>query len=618
MRLLFLASLILAFAQPFFNNNKKDDTHKLQVIYLDNSGSMSVKKGVRSLFEMARDAVHKQVQAAPAGTRFLLLTNDKPVSNQPLPADKVLAELNTIDISANSKSADQTLMRVQSIMLNESVAGADVYYYSDFQRSSFPPKQDDAWMKNIRFYGIPVQAEKAQNVYIDTAYLDAPVLQTGTPNRLVVHSRIEGAVPKDAPVLQLAINGQVKSAAAIGFDGNNESTDTLVFSVNDANWQHIVLSINDASVRFDDTFRITARSSPNLSVLVMNEGQPNPYIQAAFKAYNGFQLKQTGINTNIADWKQYNLIIFNGITRLDAATGKAISEALQSGQTICLFPSKTTDITALNNGLKEIADIHITGVDTSSQATTSLQEGNALVKDLFEHIPENVMLPVANWHYIIESGLSANQQSILSFRNGTPLFASYTPSRGSLYITSSATDMESGNFAGSYFFVPFLYQMAMQSGGGSIYALTAGKKQPALIPFDNVNERNMVHVYGKGIDAIPPQRPAGNGVDVFVDNAVQQAGFYILSASGSDTAEIALNNDRAESELAIWDLGSLQSQWKGDMVHWLNIDNSGVSGTGSPLGSFPLWKVCAILALIMLAAETYLLAGGFKKQAAAQ
>ena len=618
MRLLFLALLILAFAQPFLNNNKKDDTHRLQVIYLDNSGSMSVKKGVRTLFETARDAARKQVQVAAAGTRFLLLTNDKPVSNQPLPADKILTELNTIDISANSKSADQTLMRVQSIMLTESVAGADVYYYSDFQRTSFPPKQDDAWMKNIRFYGIPVQAEKAQNVYIDTAYLDAPVLQIGTPNRLVVHSRIEGLAPKDAPVLQLAINGQVKSAAAIGFNGNNESTDTLVFSVNDANWQHIVLSLNDASVRFDDTFRITARSSPNLSVLVMNEGQPNPYIQAAFKAYNGFQLKQTGINTNIADWKQYNLIIFNGITRLDVATGKAISEALQSGQTICLFPSKTTDITALNTGLKEIADIRITGVDTSSQATTSLQEGNTLVKDLFEHIPENVMLPVANWHYIIESGLSANQQSILSFRNGTPLFASYTPSRGSLYITSSATDMESGNFAGSYFFVPFLYQMAMQSGGGSIYALTAGKNQPALIPFDNVNERNMVHVYGKGIDAIPPQRPAGNGVDVFVDNAVQQAGFYILSASGSDTAEIALNNDRAESELAIWDLGSLQSQWKGDMVHWLNIDNSGVSGTASPLGSFPLWKVCAILALIMLAAETYVLAGGFKKQAAAQ
>jgi hypothetical protein len=429
---------------------------------------------------------------------------------------------------------------------------------------------------------------------------------------------MEGAVPKDAPVLQLTINGQVKSASAVKFNDKNESTDTLNFSVNDANWQHIVLSINDASVRFDDTFRITARSSPNLAVLVMNEGQPNPYIQAAFRSYNGFQLTQTGINTDAGNWKQYNLVILNGITRLDATMGKTISNALQLGQTICLFPARTMNTDNLNEGLKEIADIRITGVDTSSQAATNLQEGNALVKDLFEHIPENVQLPVANWHYIIEAGLSANQQSILSFRNGAPLFTAYAPSRSPLYICTSSPDMESGNFAGSYFFVPFLYQMAMQSGGGSIYALTTGKNQPAMIPFENANERNMVHVYGKGIDAIPPQRPAGNGVDVFVDNAVQQAGFYTLSASGSDTAEVALNNDRTESRLNTWGVSGLKNQWNGDDIYWLDIDTIENSKTASALGSFPLWKVCAILALLMLAAETYVLAGGFRKQAATQ
>src|ERR1700744_6600077 len=43
-RLLFLASLILAFAQPWFNRHtKKDIGNKLQVIYMDNSYSMSVK-----------------------------------------------------------------------------------------------------------------------------------------------------------------------------------------------------------------------------------------------------------------------------------------------------------------------------------------------------------------------------------------------------------------------------------------------------------------------------------------------------------------------------------------------------------------------------------------------
>ncbi|OSZ82468.1 hypothetical protein CAP35_04140 [Chitinophagaceae bacterium IBVUCB1] len=617
LRLLFLTALILAFAQPFFSGNKQDTTNRLQVIYLDNSGSMAVKKGTRTLFETARDAAREQVRHAPAGTRFVLLTNDKPLSYQPLPADKVLTLLNTIDISANSKTADKTLAMVNSIMQGESFAAADVYYYSDFQQSSFPAVADKNLLRNIRFYGVPVQAASAGNVLIDTAYLDAPVLQTGVQNKLIVHSRIAGEAPKENPVLQLAINGQVKSASALRFNDKNESTDTLSFSVNDANWQRMVLSINDASVRFDDTFRISARSTPSLQVLVMNEGQPNPYIQAAFRAYNGFQLTQTGINQNSNEWKQYNLIIFNGITRMDAATGKAIAAALQEGQNICIFPARAADVAAINTGLSQITDIRMAGIDTATQAASALQQGSDLVRDMFERIPDNIQLPVANWHYIIDAGLSANQQAVLSFRSGSPMLAKYTPSKGSLYISAVAADMQSGNFAGSYFFVPFLYQMAIQCRGGDIYALTLGRQQAAFIPFEGAGERNMAHIYGSGIDAIPPQRPAGKGLEVFPDAAVQQAGFYRISASGSDTALVAINNSREESALNTWAIGDLKKQWDGSDIYWLSTTDISSAAGSSALGSFPLWKVCAILALLMLAAETYVLAGGFRKQAAA-
>lgn len=617
LRLLFLASLILAFAQPFLGNNIRDTTNRLQVIYLDNSASMSVKKGARTLFETAQDAVREQVRNAPAGTRFILLTNDKPASYQPLPADKVLTLLGSIGISANSKPADKTLATVNSIMQSESFAAADVYYYSDFQQSGFPAVEDKTLLRNIRFYGVPVQAASAGNVFIDTAYLDAPVLQTGIQNRLIVRSRIAGEQPKENPVLQLSINGQVKSASALRFNDENESTDTLSFSVNDANWQRMVLSINDASVRFDDTFRISARSAPNLNVLVMNEGQPNPYIQAAFKAYNGFQLTQTDINQNTTEWQQYNLIIFNGITRMDAATGKAIANALEEGQNICIFPAKGNEVAALNEGLAQIADIRITDIDTAKQVATNLQQGSDLVRDMFERIPDNIQLPTANWHYKIEAGLSANQQSVLSFRSGNPLLAKYSPAKGSLYISTVAADMQSSNFAGSYFFVPFLYQMAIQSRGGDIYALTLSNNQSAFIPLEGTSERNMAHIYGNGIDAIPPQRAGGRGIDIFPDAALQQAGFYAVSASGSDTAMLAVNNSRQESVLDTWAIGDLKKQWGSDNIYWTDAASVSNAKGGSAIGSFPLWKVCAILALLMLAAETYVLAGGFRKQAAA-
>lgn len=609
MRLLFLVSLILAFAQPFWNKNAtKVVSNKLQVIYLDNSYSMTAKKGARNTLDIAKEAARKQVQRAAPGMKFLLLTNDKPQSYRPEPADKVYAAINATEATAGSKNAGQVLATVQSIMQSEGSDGADLYYYSDFQLNSFPAQPDKALMKNISFVGLPVQTNEAQDVYIDTAFLTTPVLQTGKNNYLVVNTHRTGDAPKENTVLNLVINGQVKSALTIDFADKKESTDTLSFQVNSAEWQKIAITVSDAGIRFDDTFRITARSAPNLSVLVLNEGQLNPYIQAAFRAYNGFRLNQADMMAAPASWKEYNLVILNGITRIDDATGKLLADALQQGQSICIFPGRTTNFQALNDGLKQVGDIRITGIDTAVQAASTLQQGSALVRDLFEKIPDNVQLPVANWHYIINAGLGANQQSILSFRNGDPLLARYTPTKGQLFLCATSADLQSGNFPGSYFFTPFLYEMAMQSGSSNIYAITAGAQQPVYLPLTNVSERNTVHLYGNGTDIIPPQRPNGAGIDLFVDQAVQQPGFYSLNAAGSDTTEIALNPDKRESQLEFKDIATLQKEWKGDNIKWLNISENGGITANEDSSNFPLWKLCVILALIMLAAETYLLA----------
>ena len=608
MRLLFLALLILAFAQPFFTDTNKQATgNRLQIIYVDNSYSMSVKKGARTMLDIARENAAKQVRSATPGTKFLLLTNDKPTSYRAEPADKIFAEINALDFSANSKTINQVATTAQSMLQNDGIKAGDLYYYSDFQQRAFPAQPDKEVMKNITFYGIPVQAEEVQDLFIDTAYLAMPVLQTGKNNSLIVHTKLSGKPIKDAVVLQLSINGQVKSAATLNFTDKQESIDTLSFQVNDASWQQIQLTLNDAVMRFDDTFRITARSASSLAVLVLNEGQANPYLQAAFRAYDGFRLNQLDATNASKDWNSYNLVILNGITRIDDAMGKAIGDALQQGQSICIFPGKTNNLQAINDGLKLVGDIRINSVDTVAQTASSLQQGSALVKDLFEKIPENVQLPVANWHYSIGAGLNANQQSVLSFRNGDPLLARYTPSRGQLYICATSADLQSGNFPGSYFFAPFMYQMAMQSSSSNIYAVTAGTQQPVYLPLTNVAERNTMHLYSKNLDIIPPQRPNGGGVDVYIDQAVQLPGFYKLAVAAGDTTTVALNQDKHESQLEYKNISTLKGEWKGDNIKWPDVTKGG-SLKDSAANSFPLWKVCVILALIMLAVETWLLA----------
>jgi Aerotolerance regulator N-terminal len=609
-RLLFLALLVLAFAQPFFKNKNNTATgNHLQVIYIDNSYSMSVKKGIRTVLDIAKEVAGKQIKQSPPGTKFIVIDNDRGASYQPEPADKALIALNRMDVSAESKTVNNIFAYVQSLLQSnggQSFKDADLYYYSDFQKTMLSSPPEKALTDHIDFYGIPVQNPEAQNVFIDTAYLTTPALLAGQSNKLVVVTRAIGTLPRESPVVQLAVNSQVKSAATLNFSDKKVSIDTLSFSVNNANWQQVQLSVNDAAMHYDDTFRIAARSTPSLSVLVLNEGQPNPFISAAFRSYDDFRVTQYDIGSAPADWKNYNLVLVNGVTHMDDPLAKRLSDALADGQSICIFPGRTSNYAALSAGLNQLGGITLNGEDTALQAVASVQEGSNLVKDIFEKMPENVQLPIAKWHYIIHADINANQQSILSFRNGDPYFARYMPTKGQLYLLAGAADLEAGNFTGSYFFAPFLYEMAMQTATGSAYAITAGRQQPIYVPLSNAMGRSTVHLTGKGLDAIPPQRPNGAGVDIFADEAVKQPGYYQLMAPGNDTVSIALNADRAESKLEDWSIADLKKLWKGDRVHWIDIgDNGGVGAASNE--SFPLWKLCVLAALLMLCMETYLL-----------
>ncbi len=611
LRLLFLSALVLAFAQPFFRKKSTaDDRARLQVLYLDNSYSTSLKSGARTGLEAARDALRRQVESSPT-SRYILLTAGGPVSYTPQPSDKILAALEAVQTSPVARPSDATLATVQSLIGTEGGGGADVYWASDFGRTGFNPRPPADLVRGVRLHGIPVQSRTPRNFYIDTAALLSPVIQAGQEVRLVVKSRRVGPAPTAAsvPTIQLSVDGQVKSAATPRLVDATESTDTLAFSTDGAGWRRIQLVLADGAVPFDDTFRITARSAPSLAVLVLHQGAPNPYVQAAFRSYSGFGVTQQDASNPPVSFADYNLVILSGITRLDGALATSLGKAVRDGLSLTILPGRTSAVGELNATLSSLADARIESLDTAQQAATQLQSGADLVRDLFEAIPPNVQLPTAAWHYRLRGGLGSGGQAILSFRNGDPMLAQYAPGRGRLYVLATGADAQSGNFAASYFFVPFLYQMAAQSRGGDVYALTAGKGQPAFLPLTGADERLTVHLYGPdGLDAVPPQRPSGAGLDVFVDGAVQQPGFYRLAAgpAAKDSAVVALNADRSESSLDVWAPEELKRTWSGDDAIW-DAPGAAKAPAGTGIGGWPLWRVLAILALLFLVLETWML-----------
>lgn len=614
-RILFLLFLVMAFAQPYLSGERQTQIQEpLKVFYVDNSPSMGVKRGSSSLLDVAMNTTRRLIEQSPDDARIVLLTNDRVTSLTPTTKAAALRSLAAVNASWQQKDVHQLLATVQSIRQQEGAATTDFFYCSDFDYQGAVTPLRANLMKGVRLFALPIRAKKVQNVYIDTAFLLSPTLEAETSNQIVVVVKSTGAAPAEPVVVQLSINGQVRSAASPQLEASTKtSIDTLAFTPTGTGWQRIVLTLND-SAPFDDTFRITARSTTGFSVLVLNEKSPNPFLQSAFRAYPKSRIEQQLVS-NSPDWKLFNLIVLNGLTNISGGLEQQINAALERGQVLCLFPGRAGDLRSLSEPLTRIAGVQVTSIDESPQTVTSLQPGSNLVQNMFERIPENVQLPETYWHYRLSASLSANQQSVLSFRNGDPFFASYSSGTGKLYVCATPVDLTATNFPGTYLFAPFLYQMAAQSIGSSVYASTAGGAQPVSVPINPSNDRNVLHLYAPGVDVVPVQRPGEMGVDVFVGSALSTPGFYAIAAPGIDTVSLALNANRSESAMQLWDLASLKRAWNLPGISWLDVDRAagGAPVIKSP-GELPLWKICIFLTLLWLTVETALLARAQRRQ----
>ena len=608
LRCLFLLALVLAFAQPYFKGSQGRTARRLTVVYVDNGPASSARAAGSSMLDRAKDAARNAVREL--GKPVYVFTASGPLSYSPMPpatADAAIAAIRSVPVR---QKATATWAALQGLVETERADGADLWWASDFRRAAFDARPARDLVAGIALKAIVLPPAAGGNLFIDTAEV-LPSPDPTAETRIAVRTRVVGKIPDAPPATQLIIDGGVRSASARPFDANGTRVDTLAFSGGGAGWQPVLLSVEDGrGLAFDDSFRLAIRPPRQLPVLVLHEGAANPYLRSALAASGRFTITEGSTGAIPQNLESYSLVVLSGLTGLTEVAAQSLRQASDRGVPIAVLPARTSDVGRLTAALRHFADIRIDGIDTAMQAATGLQAENPFVRDLFERIPENVQLPTATWHYRVSSGYSATGQSILSFRSADPMLARYSTGRGALYLLTTGADAASGNFATSYFFPPLLYGAATEGAGPAAVAVTAGSGASVFLAQRQKDAKrdDVAHVRGQDVDAVPPQRAAEAGLEVFPDAAVQTPGFYTLSAPGSDTVMMALNASRRESISDPWPLRELKEAWTGEKAQWLTPGE--VSRAAKPAAgasSFPLWKIGAILALLLLAAETYVL-----------
>ncbi len=613
-RLLALAFLVFAFAQPFIRQDADIKKGEKRVsIFIDNSFSMSALSEDVPLVEKAKQRAREIVEAYQPEDRFQILTNDFEGRHQFMVSrEDALNFIDEVKVSPSVKKMSQILERqLQAINRSENAQNAEnknSYIISDFQRNvtDFGSFRDSTLDVNL----IPLQSVQEQNISLDSAWFDAPVQMINQTNTLVI--QLKNYSSQDAENIRLSLRheGQTKPIGTLSIPAGATVTDTINMTIQRTGWHEAELNITDYPVQFDDKYYFTFNVDEEINILVINETNANKYLNASFEGINYFKItNQSSQNINYSSFPDYNLIVLNGLNSVSTGLSSELNQYVFNGGNVLTFPGANANLDSYRSYLSTFPANELQAFEKQERKVSNINTEEFIFKDVFENANSNIRLPVTQGNFGLTRYASRKEEPILRYRDGSIFIAKYARGQGHLYLATSPLDSEYNDLVrNGDIFIPMLYKMAISTAKESKIAYTIG--QDELIEADNrVTSAELVYkMKGRAEEFIPEQRIIGQKVLLGINGQIKEAGFYDLFLDAEQNlAKYGFNFNRQESELGYYnptDLADLNTSFS-------IIDNTAAASLTPIIGErsqgIPLWRWCVILALIFLGIEALLL-----------
>ena len=661
-RLLFITFLVLTFAQPYIpgeNENAGENGDRLVYIYLDNSQSMSseVASNLRGI-DLGVNYIEEIIKLYPKNTRYKLLTNDfGSFSRVPKSDTEVLEQTTELSLTGAARTLDEVHSKIvndfqTSQQWNLSDEEPDIYWITDFQKSTFGNLSEVAVDTSYQVNVIPISSSYRSNVFVDSVYLANPFVLAEERNELHVRMRNDGPEAVEDLIVRLLINGQQVANASTDISANGSSTMnfTLNFPLEQQNRCQLVFE--DFPVVFDNEFFFTLNLGDKINVLEIRS--PNlPY-----SAAEGTNISKVYANDVIFNFSSYSisnldyslieeadLLVLNEVGGSVNNAGSAILPYIQNFLAneghVLFIPPPTADVTFLRDvlGNNVIQAQRIDNTDTTQSGNVVLREvplanldlANPFFTDMFESEGERFQMPIAT--RLISHNLRG--EALLAYETGEPYLLSLSNAQirsgGQVYLFTTPLRQGYTTLYRHAIFVPIMYRLASlsKSLNKKLYysvdettitvetnefedttvaenSATGGLNQPSI--YELVQDEQKI---------IPVQRQVGQRLLMEIPQNLLQPGFYNLSVANENGAEAApslqtlsFNIDKKESLIDQYEISELETLFENNdhikIFEATDVD-SFVEEMTAQQASLSLWKYALLLALLFLLAEVLLI-----------
>lgn len=606
-RLLALACLVFAFAQPFIpvKDTVVSKGQKAVSIYIDNSFSMEAKTTESNLINLAKNKALRILNAYGEGDQFQILTNDFEGKHQRFVNKKTfMSYLQEIDLSPRSKSIDQVFSRQKDLLKDFAPNSRQFFHLSDLQKTTYQLSKISN--DSSRVHILPVQAGSSNNLYIDSIWFASPIRRAGDKINLKVKIVSKSNEDFSNVPMNLEINGQAKAPQVFNIPANGKLIIDMFYTSSETGWIKGHVSIKDFPVTFDDDFYFSYEQAESVSILQIYDEKPSGAIAALYNDDDFLQFSQLNYKQlNYSSMDKHQLLILDELKSLPSGLISEITKFVENGGSVAIFPPIDADIEQYNYALGQLGVETFGGTNNIELNVSKLNLESDIYSDVFETKPTNLSLPKIKNYYKLNSFTAANKENILTLQNGDAFLNLYKVGNGKVYLFATSMDEQQGNLTSHAIFVPTMYNIALLSQPKQELYYFIGNDRIQLTGMEM--KESPFHIVGNDVDLIPEQKMISAKLMLDFHNQIAEAGFYDLVQQEQSKSVIALNFDRQESDLAVYTLAEIEKileqnalgnfkiieQTKESLSNTLKNINRGIA----------LWKYFIIAALVFLGLE---------------
>lgn len=602
-RILFLAFLVFAFAQPIIPASEDFSANRNISIYLDNSLSMSVPVGEKlSALDAGIGYVKRIVDVFPPDTRYRLLTNDfAPFSNSYKTKAEVIDLLTQVRLSPVSRSLNEVNDRFKNLSRGET--SGEVFWISDFQQSTLGSFSAATYDTTQRWHLVPLTYQNNTNIFIDTAYLENPFVVGGEKNTLHIRMRNDGDKPVEQLLVKLSVNGIQTGTASVNITakGVAESSFDLTTGLNGVS--RATVSFNDYPVSFDNEFYLALNFSEKIRVLEIKDQNLITSVERVFGNKQVFSFRSFTIsNFNYSLLDEADLVVVNGIDRFDASLSGSLRSYVDGGGALFVIPGTTPDVSSYKNLLR-IATLN----QVKATPLTELDYPdfkNPFFENVFEERSARLAMPQSTKN--LEWGL--DRSAILKFKNEQPYLSVFNQ-QGKIYLLGAPLENQFTTLHNSALFVPIMYRMAASGKKSEVKPYYSLNESFITLRLDSLTGEQPIKLVGEQ-EIVPAQRKLADQVVMDLPRFTMNSGFYKVAHERDTVGLLAFNLSKYESLLAQYSGESIKQQLGNPQSLSIFESNSEEAFSNEIKARYlgkPLWKYALILALFFLLVEILLI-----------